>query len=620
MIDSRWAKLAAWASKPLCAALAAGCCTIGFASGAQAEPPIEPKVVAGIEHLGQQGGELTTLIRRTKDVRLLYVYGYARLVGYTQDLSLEPDILKEIEIEDGRIFTFHLREGHKWSDGHPFTAEDFRFFWEDVANDPKLRPSGPPVQMLVDGQPPTVEVLDELTIRYSWSQANPYFVPALAAASTMFIYRPAHYLKQFHEAYVDAAALDKLVADDNARDWAQLFGRRDTINKWTNPDLPTLQPWMQTTAMPTERFIAVRNPYFHRVDEAGTQLPYLDRVILEVVDKKLIPIKTGGGETDLQARGLFFKDVTFLKENEEQSGLETKLWRIARGAHLALYPNLNANDAVWRDLFRDLRFRKALSYGIDRDEISNYLFFGLATPANNTVLEDSPVYDPSLANACLDGGLDEANALLDEIGLTERNDDGLRLLPDGRPAQFIVETAGEDTEQVDVLELISFKWRQLGIEIQTRPSEREALRNRMFSGEALMTIWGGHDNGVPTANMPPEDFAPTKQIHAQWPKWGQYFETKGQAGEAPDMAEAEQLMTLFGAWQNANGADEQAEIWSKMLQLYASQCYTLGTVGNVLQPVSVRQGLMNVPNDVVFNWEPHGQLGIYRPDTFWWNN
>src|SRR6478735_5116727 len=115
--------------------------------------------------------------------------------------------------------------------------------------------------------------------------------------------------------------------------------------------MPTLQPWMQTTEPPAQRFVAVRNPYY-------------DRMILQVVDPKLVPIKTGGGETDLQARHLFFKDYTFLKQSEKRSGLRMLLWPEGRAAHLALFPNLNARDPVWRGLFRDLRFRQALSLGL----------------------------------------------------------------------------------------------------------------------------------------------------------------------------------------------------------------------------------------------------------------
>jgi peptide/nickel transport system substrate-binding protein len=583
---------------------------------ARAEPPAEPRVVP-MEQIGRHGGDLNMLAASSQDTRLLVVYGYARLVGYDRDLNLAPDILSAVEVEDGRVFTLRLREGHRWSDGAPFTTEDFRYYWEDVANDEKLSPFGPPVELLIEGELPQVEILDPLTVRYSWSSPNPYFLPALAGARPLFIYRPAHYLRQFHEKYADPAELARKVEQDQARDWAQLHGRRDRMYRFDNPDLPTLQPWVMRTRQPAVRFIAERNPYYHRVDAEGQQLPYLDRVILTVVDSSLIPVKTGAGETDLQARGLVFKDYTFLKSSEAHSGLETRLWRSGRGAHLALYPNLNALDPVWRELFRDVRFRRALSLGVDRDDINKTFYFGLGLTGNNSILPESPLYKEEYRYAWAVHDPQEANRLLDEIGLTRRDSRGVRLLPDGRPMDLIIELGGQGTEESDVLELLDEAWLQIGIKIYPKPLQREVLRNRIFAGSTLMTMWFGLENGIPSAEMSPWEFAPTTQQQYQWPKWGQYFETRGEAGAAPDMPVAETLLGLYDAWRLATSIEEQRRIWHEMLQINADQVFSIGLIAGVPQPVAVRHGLSNVPHEAIFNWEPGAQLGIHRPDTFW---
>ncbi len=590
-----------------------------LATVAWAGPPDEPRVLTDIPEIGKPGGELRSLIGRARDTRMLYVFGHARLIGYNPDLTLAPDILASYDVQDGRIFTFRLRRGHRWSDGEPFTSEDFRFFWEDVATNATLQPSGPPIQLLVGSELPKVEILDELTVRYSWSRPNPLFIPALAAATAVEIYRPAHYLKQFHERYAEPAALAKLIKETRSRDWVQLYLRKDRLDDSDDPAMPTLQPWMQTTESPAQRFVAVRNPYFYRVDSKGQQLPYLDRFILQVVDPKLIPIKTGAGETDLQARHLFFKDYTFLKQSEQRSGLRMLLWPEGRSAHLALFPNLNARDPVWRGLFRDLRFRQALSYGLDREALSEFLYFGLAAPSNNSIIPKSPLYKAEYGERCTVHDPEAANRLLDEIGLDRRGRNGTRLLPDGRPLELIVETTGEDSEQTDVLELIGDQWQKLGFTIHAKPADREVVRNRIFSGDALMTISYGGDIGVPTALMPPRSLAPTSQAdQPQWPRWGQYYETKGAAGEAPDLPEAKELMDLFRSWEETWEPAGQKEIWDRMLDIYTSQCYTLGLIQEVRQPVAVRAKLRNVPEVAVFNWEPQAQFGIYRPDTFFY--
>ena len=246
---------------------------------------------------------------------------------------------------------------------------------------------------------------------------------------------------------------------------------------------------MPTTAPPATRFIFERNPHYHRVDSEGQQLPYLDRVVFEVVDNKLIPIKTGAGETDLQSRGLFFEHFTFLKESEGHSRLQTYLWPTARGAHLALYPNLNAQDEAWREVFRDVRFRRALSLGVDRDEINQIMYFGLGMGGNNTVLPQSPLYQPEYRDIWSNFDVEQANALLDEMGLAERSPDDLRLLPDGRPMELIIETAGEETEQTDLLELVRESWLQLGIKIHSR-----AVAARGFSQSDL--LWRNPDGDL----------------------------------------------------------------------------------------------------------------------------
>ena len=587
------------------------------ASPAVAGPPDEPRVVTGIE-VGKPGGDLRMLIGRERDTRFFNTYGYAHLIAYTPQLDLVADILESFEVEDGRIFTLHLRKGHKWSDGTPFTAEDIRFFWDDIENNDDLTFSGPDIRLLVDGEKPVVEKLDDLTIRWSWSKPNRFFLPALAAANQLFIYRPAHYLKQFHKKYAEPEALAAAIKENGARDWIQLFLRKDRLNDFDDPDMPTLQPWHLVTRPPSTRFIAERNPNFHRVDEKGQQLPYLDRFIFDIVDSKLVPIKTGAGETDLQSRYLVFKDYTFLRESEPRNGLTTLLWPEARSSHLAIYPNLNATDEVWRGLFRNLDFRKALALGIDRDAISQFLYAGLATPANNTILPDSPLWDESLGAECVAFDPDRANEILDGLGLDKRNAAGTRLLPDGRPMEVVIESSGEDNEQSDVLELIADQWAQIGLKISSKPSDRQVMRQRVYAGSALMSMFFGIDNGVPTSSMPPKDFAPTAQgDQLQWPKWGQYYETKGEAGEPPDLPEAKRLMDLYGEWITASEEREE-EIWHEMLKIYASQCYTIGLVSGVMQPIAARANLKNLPKEALYNFEPHGQFGIYLPDTFWY--
>ena len=177
--------------------------------------------------VGRYGGTLRTLGGQSKDTRLLVVYGYARLVGYSDTFELKADLAQRVDIVEGRTFTFHLRKGHRWSDGEPFTSEDFRYYWQVVASNTELSAFGIPRALMVDGERPTVDIIDDTTVRYSWSKPNPFFLPALAAAQPLYIYRPAHYLKAFHTDYTDAAKLQDMVKASGQRNWVALHYNHD---------------------------------------------------------------------------------------------------------------------------------------------------------------------------------------------------------------------------------------------------------------------------------------------------------------------------------------------------------------------------------------------------------
>lgn len=584
--------------------------------------PEEPLVVdlpAIGRSVGKHGGDIHTLIGRAKDVRLINVWGYSRLVGYDENLTLRPDILKAVDVEEGRIFTFHLRKGHKWSDGHPFTAEDFRYYFEDVASNTELTPTPPPF-LLAGGKMPKFEVIDETTVRYTWDEPNPIFLPTLALARPPFIYRPAHYLGQFNPKYGDQAKIDKMVKEARVRSWAPLHNQRDEMYDATNPDLPSLEPWVATQNATDRRFVMVRNPYFHRIDTEGQQLPYIDRIVMSVVDGSLIATKVQAGEADLQARGLVFGDLPVLKRGADSRHYAVRLWPQGYASAIAIYPNLTVKDKELRKLFRDQRFRKALSLGVDRALLNKVLYFGLGQPSANLVLPQSPLSEGLGDDGSLAYDPDKANALLDEIGLTKRNDKGVRLLPDGRPLELIVETAGEAAIEIDALELIKDTWRELGIDLYPRPSQRDVMRNRAFSGDLAMAVSAGYDNGLPTADMPPDERVPVSTMFLTGPAWGAYEMSGGESGEKPDYEPAAELLDLYNKWLTTRSDADRAAAWEAILDLHAKEVFTIGTVQGVAQPVVVSDALKNVPENAVYSWDPGAQFGLHHMDAFFYEN
>ncbi len=590
-------------------------------------PPVDKRVpevpavvshFAGSDGVGQPGGHINILIGSARDTRLMTLYSNARLIVYDDQFKLQPDILESYEVKDSREFTFKIRAGHKWSDGTPFTTEDFRYFWEDVANNKELSSSGPSVELLVGGKPPKVEIIDELTIKYTWDGPNPHFIESQARAAPLFLYRPAHYLKKFHAKYTPTEEITKgAPGGDKKGAWVQVHRRHDVMYANDNVDLPTLNAWKLATPTPAQRFTFERNAYYYRIDEKGQQLPYLDQVIFTVAAPNLIPAKAGLGEADLQPRFINMRDYTFLRKSAKSSKVDVRLWTEGSCSKLALYPNLNAKDEGWRNLMRDARFRRALSLGIDRDEINEVVYLGLAKPSNNIVMQRSDLFKPEYATKWADYDPKAANRLLDEIGMSKRNDFGVRLMADGRPATIVVEHASEATEDTDTLSLIADHWKKIGIKLLFKPQTVNNFRLRVFSGDAIMTAYAGYVTAVPTPNTSPSEFCPTQQGGLQWSRWGMFVQSNGKQGEKCDFQPVAQLLELYHAWEKGKDAEARRKVWDQILSINVEQVFSIGTVNGILQPIVVSPKLKNVPKEGYWAWDPGGYIGLYKPDTFW---
>ncbi len=587
---------------------------------AAARLPLNPRVI-NLQSMGREpgvhGGKIRILIGRQKDIRYVPINSYSRLVGYTEQLEMVPDILESYTVKEGRIFTLRLRPGHRWSDGSAFTSDDFKYFWNDVVLNKEILRGGAPVGLKVNGEVAKFEVLDELTVRYTWSLPNPRFLSRLAGPIPQTLMLPAAYMKQFHASYQTAEKLAEYIKQYRVDDWVGLHRKLSRQNRPENPDLPTLEAWRPRTRPPAEQFVFERNPYFHRVDENGKQLPYIDQIVMNVSSTEIIAAKTATGDSDLQGVGLGLPDYTLIKESEKRFPIKVSLWRRTQGSSVALFPNLNCGDSVWRPLFQDVRVRRAMSLAINRREVNQVLYYGLAHESADTVLPESPLFKPEYAAAWSSHDPEQANRLLDEVGLVKRNGAGIRLLPDGRPANITIESAGDRTLETDVLELITDYFRQIGIALFIRSSQRDIFRSRIMGGSVMMSVWRGLDNGLPSADMAPTLLAPTSNDQLQWPVWGLHYMSAQTQGKASDMPYVKELSELLDSWMLSTSTDERSDIWARMLAIHADQVFSIGTVNGGLQPLARSSSLRNIPDQGLYGFSPTSYLGVYMPDTFW---
>src|SRR5499426_4570088 len=351
----------------------------------------DPLVIKPLKEIGKYGGTWRAGFTGPADFwngfRCCSGPDHLMFWDYTGDKAV-PNLARGLEMQDGgRAWLVHLRRGMKWSDGKPFTADDFVFWFEDVYQNKDLVPT-PSAAIAINRKQGTVEKVDTYTVRYKFP--DPYFMlPDVLGGSTdlagqMYGYRalggfaPAHYLKQFHPKYVSTAELDKKVKDAKFDSWVRLFLNR---NDWAvNPDLPVLSPWKTVTPINTPTWTLERNPYSVWVDTDGNQLPYIDRVTLTLAENlEVLNLRAIAGEYDFQARHLDLGKVPVFIENQQKGGYKLYLDPGDYGGDMVIKFNLSYEaDPEIAKWMNTTDFRRALSLGIDRDQINETFWLARA--------------------------------------------------------------------------------------------------------------------------------------------------------------------------------------------------------------------------------------------------
>ncbi|MCH8291996.1 ABC transporter substrate-binding protein [Candidatus Poribacteria bacterium] len=399
--------------------------------------PENPLVVIPPDQMGPYGGTWTRFATGPSDIGIYKArLSYDGLVRWgPMGTKILPNLAARWEIEDeGRMYTFWLRRGVHWSDGHPFSVDDILFWYEYVLKNPDLTPTIPR-QFQRDGEPMQVEKVDDYTVRFRFKTPYGLFLKVLASGrGYQVVDYPAHYLKQYHPDFVSQQRLEEMAKKAQFDFWYQLFEDRF---EWRNRDTPRLWPWLVKKPPPAQPTIFERNPYYWKVDPEGNQLPYIDYMTFEIFDTETINLKAINGEMGMQGRHLQFDNYPLFTENSNHRGYRVLHW-MSSGGGTVLAPNLNHKDPVLRKIIGDRRFRIALSHAIDRDELNQLSYFGVGTPRQVAPPPLSPFHEPEYERAYIEYDPETANRLLDEMGLSKRNRKGICLRPDGKPLQLLL--------------------------------------------------------------------------------------------------------------------------------------------------------------------------------------
>ena len=522
--------------------------------------------------------------------------------------------------DDGRTYTMRLRDGIKWSDGEPLTMEDIRFAWEDVNFNKELNPSlGGMYKDLVSGNEVEFNIIDDLHFSLTYDSPNYALMTNRADRRGHFCgvcwFVADHYMSQFHPDYANAADLEKAIKDAGAENWRGLFSGK--TNMHTNPEHPSIAPF-QLDWWNDSRIHFVRNPYFFQVDPAGNQLPYVDAFTkLKVESRDVAVFRTMAGETDAYTRAFQLGDLPLLQANAENGGYQVFLWPSTGGNDIGLHMNMTYNvDPEIGKWIRTADFRKALSLGINREQINEVMFHGLGTIQAWIPHPETPYY-PGAQWASVDISYDPvtANKILDDLGLTAKDSEGYRLRSDGTgPLELSI--AFPNDESAKIAPMVQQMWRDIGVKLalDTTSVYYQIMRNdtgymalhtdfSAYHADPWMIGW----NRVTPVTT-------SAQIAAAI---GLYFQTQGAEGMAPgsnpDFLPAAppnnyaadpsgNLMMLQDIYVKGRSlprfSPERVELGKQIFQTNVEEKYTLGTIGFTATRRGVmvnRKNFRNVP-------------------------
>ena len=465
--------------------------------------PQDPLVLQPVESIGKYGGTVV-MNRDTQNPtgklwRILWEFPLNYSIAFLREIY--PNVLKQLEMgPEAKKFTFYLRKGMKWSDGEPFTADDVIFWYEDQIKNDTLFPAKPAI-IAPGGNLGLVRKIDSLTVEFVFDDPNPIFEEE-ACRWRPPPYEPAHYLKQFHPKYTSQDEINKKMRDEGFDTWGDYYQQKGA--SWTalgDWEKPVIWPWKLMND-PTEAILVIeRNPYFWKVDTEGNQLPYVDRQEQTfIADTEAALLQIMAGETTYAQGGYVGgrQNLPILLQNREKGNYRITTYIWPPNCHGSVLLNYTHEDPVLRELFLDKRFRIALSVARDRDEINQAFYDGDAIPSQPTTSRGAPFYgysDP-MFKRYTEHDPDLANRMLDEMGLTARDNDGYRLRPDGKKLVLSIMVATRAGSSAgEMAELDRQNWEKIGIRVVIKVTTGPLMTAARTAGQYDMELRSSLRNG-----------------------------------------------------------------------------------------------------------------------------
>lgn len=582
--------------------------------------PDEPLVVDPPEEIGKYGGVYkgagfgpTSGQVDTETLRVQHI------LQINPDLkTLTPNIVKTWGVsKDFKEVTLILRRGMKWSDGHPFTADDFMFWYEDIANNTDITPVKN-TAWTPGGKMMVIRKINPYTIKITFAASYPA-VDITLAKSYIYgrFFAPKHYLKQYHIKYNPQA--NDIAKKEGFPDWIQCFRYHLAYAQdQMDTKLPDIAPWVLTRIDESGNKYYDRNPYYWKVDTAGNQLPYIDgQVVVLVKDAQVRIMKLISQE--LHAAGenpLPVKEYTLYKENEKRGDYTVYLFNNTRGSDWCVAFNLTHKDPVLRKIFNDVKFRQAMSLAIDRKQINDVLYYGKAIIRQAVPPPETSFYEDWMGKYFIEYDPDRASKLLDEIGLKWDKDRKVRLRPDGKPLEIVLECTEEFAPQA---EMVSEMWTKVGVKTIMKQEERTLFYQRGQANERDAAAWtfdgvaefslrsGGLDGSAGRrAFGNPINVAPL---------WSMWINTNGASGEEPP----EIIKRFYDLGSKflvtSPKAREYKTLGREILKISTESLWAIGT-SVAPRVIMISNKLGNTPKEGTFAYDYHFWVP-YMGDTWY---
>ena len=533
-----------------------------------------------------------------------------------------PNISDQWEAsQDGKSFTVHLRKGMKWSDGQPFTADDVLFWYEALVLNDELTPVKPN-GWTFGGQLMKVVKQDDYTIKLEFAAPFYYAVHKLngiafggrqdGGADGGF-YLPKHYLQQYHIQYNKDA--DQLAKAAKLEHWYEVFGRYASTWMINVVDVPNLMAWVITKEAATGNSFD-RNPYYWKVDAAGSQLPYIGKIqgITWGDNQETRVMQLVAGQVDFEQWDVYVGQWPVLFQNQDKGGYDLWMAGDVWVGYAGFWLNENyKKDPELGKLLADKRFRQALSLAINREEINQNACFGKGVPTQGTCHKSASFYKEDWAKAYAQYDPAAANKLLDEIGLTKRDSEGLRLKPNGDKLSLVIELTTAVGYWEPISELVKAQWQAVGIRTIMTIDQWDLLWTRLGAGELQIFTW------VIDAMVEPlllVQNAVFDRLSWWGPDWYLWLTTKGKQGTEPP----EEVKTLYESCLKipSTPPEQMKALMTGIFDDQAANVRYIGTVGYVGKPCIANKKLGNVDKEVYGNsWDLHGSHN-FLPERFFW--